>query len=154
MESVPGAMRYDSLVEHAPAVGLILALALGLVSLALIARLPQRDAVPGLAWLPVTLLLYNLWVAGFLAAASFSPPMHRPTPPADGWTLTLLALAVAWVFAHVVQLEAFLGRAPSPIVRRAGLYTIAGVVILLLAARLLGALVKNDTIIGYCLAVL
>lgn len=103
---------------------LFLALALGLVSLALIARLPQQDAPRGVRWLPVTLLLYNLWVVGFLAAGYFNdhvvpqaPPALTP-PLADTWRLALVALSLAWLYAHVAQVQAFLGIAPAPLVRR------------------------------------
>jgi DNA-binding CsgD family transcriptional regulator len=106
-------------VEHVPVLGLILALALGLVSLALVARLPQRDTLRGLTWLPATLLLYNLWVAGFLTADYLQghvlPRAASPlTPPlVDATTLALLALALAWLYAHVAQIQAFLGMVPA-----------------------------------------
>lgn len=127
-------------MEHVPVLGLILALALGLVSLTLVARLPHGNAPRGVSWLPVTLLVYNLWVAGFLAIGYLRDRvLTQPTSPlapprVDGWALALLALALAWLYCHVAQLLAFLGIAPTSAARRRAWRTLAGTGVVLALA--------------------
>lgn len=104
--------------------GLIVALSLGLVSLALVARLAQRDDVPGATGMPVTLLLYNLWVAGFLATRFLFGPATleatpRLTPLLGASQMALLALSLAWLSALIAQMHAYLGRQPTHASRRA-----------------------------------
>lgn len=94
-------------MEHVPALGLILALALGLVSLTLVARLTQRNAPAGVTWLPIALLLYNLWIAGFLVTAYLQDRVVPQPALIDAMRLVLLALILAWLYAHVTQLQAF-----------------------------------------------
>lgn len=105
-------------MEHAPVLGLILALVLGLISLTLVARLPRGEALGGLMWLPITLLLYNLWIAAFLVTNYFQdrmPVQPRLASRSGGaWALVVVGLGIAWLYAHVTQLRAFLGAEPSP----------------------------------------
>lgn len=121
---------------------MVLALALGLVSLALLARLPERGVASGARWLPVTLLLYNLWVAAFLATASLQDRAAGNTALGDFTGLILLGLALAWLSSHIAQLHAFVPLA-SPgglrLVRR----TIAVIVCLLVAAWGVAAVTAN-----------
>ena len=149
--------RYHPPVEHVPVLGLILALVLGLVSLALVARLPQRDVPPGLTWLPITLLLYNLWVAGFLITNYLQdrvlPVPSRLAPPlGDAWALALLALALAWLYAHVAQLHAFLGADPTRRARRIARYVFAGLSVVLISSWIVSAWSASDAFLRVVVA--
>ena len=142
-------------MEHIPVLGLILALALGLVSLALVARLPQQGAPPGVAWLPITLLLYNLWVAAFLTASYLQdhvrPQATSPltAPLVEAWTVTLLALALAWLYAHVAQLRALLGIATTLHGSRVVRYALPGLGAVLVAGWLLSSWTANWVLFHY-----
>lgn len=131
-------------MEHAPVLGLILTLILGLISLTLVARLPRRDAPSGLTWLPITLLLYNVWVAAFLITIY----LQEPRPPAgsalvpplgDAWAVALVALGLAWLYAHVAQLSAFLWGQPPPRALRIARSVSVGLVLALVSSGTLSA---------------
>jgi DNA-binding CsgD family transcriptional regulator len=130
---------YHPRVEHVQVLGLILALSLGLISLALVARLPQRDARDGVAWLPITLLLYNLWVIGFLTTGYLEDHVFPQAASrmarslVEGARLAVATLAVAWLHAHIAQLYAFLGMVPTSRARRAARSTrvVLGVLLVL-----------------------
>ena len=54
------------------ALGQIMALVLGFVSLGIIPWVRDRKTTKRLVWLPATLVTYNVWVALFLASSYFS----------------------------------------------------------------------------------
>ena len=119
-------------MQHVTALGLFLSLALGLLSLTLLARLPHRDASSGARWLPIALLLYNLWVSGFLATIdAASAPASSPAWR-DLVQLGLLGIALAWLSTHLGLLAALV-----PARSDRGLRLAIGV--LIIAAGLLGA---------------
>src|SRR5579862_5960569 len=97
------------------ALGQIMALVLGFLSLGIIPWVRDRQTTQRLVWMPATLVIYNVWVALFLAFSYFSgraSPMlanGRLRPTAAGLTVALTALAVAWGCAHVGQVFALTG---------------------------------------------
>lgn len=100
-------------MQHILVLGLFLSLALGMVSLASLARLPEREASRGVGWLPITLLLYNLWVAAFLATAYLEDRAGASTTFSDAARLAQLGLALAWLSSHATLLNAFVPSASA-----------------------------------------
>ncbi len=95
-------------MAHVTIVGLILALTAGVVSIGLLARAPRERAPRVLALLPVALLLYNVWLAGWLVLTYLVTYVYRDLRPASVGPLlaTLLvvvtAIGIAWFRTHIL----------------------------------------------------
>ena len=136
-------------MAHVHVLGLILALALGLVALAVAARVPKRDSPPDVTWLPTTLLLYNLWIATFLATGYLQDEVLTAPPGAglgDAAGLALLALSLAWLFSLVAQVFALLGAEPPAGLRRAARAVPVAVAVVLAGSWLVSRFTGNDLI--------
>lgn len=97
------------------ALGQILALVLGFVSLGLISWVRDRKTNQRLIWMPATLVIYNVWVALFLASSYFGGRLFpmlangRLHLSVEALTVALTALAIGWGCAHVAQIFALAG---------------------------------------------
>jgi len=116
--------------------GAILALVIGLVSLGMVSWVRDRDTARRLVWMPATLVLYNVWVAVFLASwylegrLGAMPRSGRVHLSAEAVAVALIALVVAWGCAHLRQVFGLLG---LPVPKR-GLRLVRGFVLIVAVA--------------------
>jgi len=95
--------------------GLIAALAVGLVSIALLPRTDAGRASRAIGWLPVPLLTYNLWLAACLALEYLRLHVldrmggRTAADVVNGGLLVSHLLGAGWLYAHILLVERLRG---------------------------------------------
>ncbi len=111
-------------MAHVVVLGLVLTLVAGVVSFAVLVRKIQARPSRLPRSIPTPLLLYNLWIAAWLASQYLRfyvyPSLAKPVANQIGgaFGIGMAFLVLAWLRAHVVLIDQFLESRESRLARR------------------------------------